>query len=208
MVNRQKKYRSANRQKLSLPEKERVLVLCSADRILWILGIRQDERTRITSGTGRILKIKCSCKREHVLLVICLLLHKHRRAANQTIHGHSDQVHTGWPVVSCDHMLLCTNARLFLPDQLSAIVKTCSRSPDCRVFSALTIRPDPAATGLGKTIQPSDSRSVRSLARVSAPVEKSGIPYSLHRYFLQQLPAPSNDRSFQVPVQSGSQLYL
>lgn len=44
--------------KLSLPEKERVLVLCSADRILWILGIRQDERTRITSGTGRILKIK------------------------------------------------------------------------------------------------------------------------------------------------------
>ena len=93
---------------------------------------------------------KCSLQEEHVLLVICLLLHKHRRAANQTIHGHSDQVHTGWPVVSCDHMLLCTNARLFLPDQLSAIVKNLQQISDCQVFSALTIRPDPAATGLGK----------------------------------------------------------
>lgn len=44
-------------EKLSLIEKEKTWLLCSDNEIVWIVGIRQDERFRITSTTKNILKI-------------------------------------------------------------------------------------------------------------------------------------------------------
>ncbi|AOZ98090.1 tRNA lysidine(34) synthetase TilS [Flavobacterium commune] len=44
-------------EKLSLLEKENCWVLWSADQIVWVLGIRQDERFKIDNSTKNILKI-------------------------------------------------------------------------------------------------------------------------------------------------------
>ncbi|POY36182.1 tRNA lysidine(34) synthetase TilS [Flavobacterium alvei] len=44
-------------EKLSLIEKEKAWLLCSDNEIVWIVGIRQDERFRVKSTTKNILKI-------------------------------------------------------------------------------------------------------------------------------------------------------
>ncbi|WP_269235099.1 tRNA lysidine(34) synthetase TilS [Flavobacterium flavigenum] len=45
-------------EKLSLIEKENSWLLCSKDQIVWVLGIRQDERFKIEKTTKKILKIE------------------------------------------------------------------------------------------------------------------------------------------------------
>ena len=45
-------------EKLSLLEKENSWLLCSNDEIVWIIGLRQDERFRIDNTTKNILKIQ------------------------------------------------------------------------------------------------------------------------------------------------------
>lgn len=45
-------------EKLSLIEKEIVWILCSNNQIVWILGLRQDERFKIDNMTKNILKIE------------------------------------------------------------------------------------------------------------------------------------------------------
>ncbi|WP_394352290.1 tRNA lysidine(34) synthetase TilS [Flavobacterium lotistagni] len=45
-------------EKLSLIDKEKAWLLCSASKILWIVGFRQDERFKVTSKTQKILKIE------------------------------------------------------------------------------------------------------------------------------------------------------
>lgn len=45
-------------EKLSLIEKEKTWILCSNNQIVWVVGIRQDERFRIEKTTNRILKIE------------------------------------------------------------------------------------------------------------------------------------------------------
>ncbi|MDT0644896.1 tRNA lysidine(34) synthetase TilS [Zunongwangia sp. F363] len=46
--------------KMSLPEKENTWLLCSAEDIVWVVNHRADERFKVTSATGKILKISCS----------------------------------------------------------------------------------------------------------------------------------------------------
>jgi len=45
-------------EKLSLIEKENTWLLCSDNQIVWIIGIRQDERFKIENTTKNILKIQ------------------------------------------------------------------------------------------------------------------------------------------------------
>jgi len=45
-------------EKLSLIEKENTWLLCSNDQIIWIVGIRQDERFKIENASNKILKIE------------------------------------------------------------------------------------------------------------------------------------------------------
>ena len=44
-------------QKMSIAEKERAYILCSGKDIIWIAGMRTDDRYKITKNTIKILKI-------------------------------------------------------------------------------------------------------------------------------------------------------
>lgn len=45
-------------EKLSLIEKEKIWILSSANQIVWVIGVRQDERFKIENTTRKILKIE------------------------------------------------------------------------------------------------------------------------------------------------------
>ena len=45
-------------EKLSLIEKEKIWILCSDNQIVWVIGIRQDERFKIENASNKILKIE------------------------------------------------------------------------------------------------------------------------------------------------------
>lgn len=45
-------------EKLSLLDKEKIWILCSDNQIVWVIGIRQDERFKIENTTNKILKIE------------------------------------------------------------------------------------------------------------------------------------------------------
>lgn len=45
-------------EKLSLIEKEKTWILCSNNQIVWVVGIRQDERFKIENASNKILKIE------------------------------------------------------------------------------------------------------------------------------------------------------
>ena len=44
--------------KFSLFQKENQYVVCSADRIVWLVGERSDDRFRVTEDTKRVLIIR------------------------------------------------------------------------------------------------------------------------------------------------------
>ncbi|MFM9986268.1 MAG: tRNA lysidine(34) synthetase TilS [Flavobacteriales bacterium] len=44
-------------QKMSISDKKRVFVLCAEDQILWVIGLRVSEETRIEKSSGQILKL-------------------------------------------------------------------------------------------------------------------------------------------------------
>ncbi|WP_264529300.1 tRNA lysidine(34) synthetase TilS [Flavobacterium sp. N502540] len=45
-------------EKISLIEKEKIWILCSDNQIVWVIGIRQDERFKIENTTNKIIKIE------------------------------------------------------------------------------------------------------------------------------------------------------
>ena len=44
--------------KLSLPEKENTWLLCSGEKIVWVIGMRLDERFKISRTTKSILLVQ------------------------------------------------------------------------------------------------------------------------------------------------------
>ena len=46
-------------EKLSLIDKEKVWLLCSNNQVVWVVGIRQDERFKIDLNSKKLLKIEC-----------------------------------------------------------------------------------------------------------------------------------------------------
>lgn len=46
-------------EKLSLIDKEKVWLLCSNNQVVWVVGIRQDERFKIDTNSKNLLKIEC-----------------------------------------------------------------------------------------------------------------------------------------------------
>jgi len=44
-------------EKLSLIDKEKVLILCSDDQVVWIVGKRADNRFMVTDQKGEFIKI-------------------------------------------------------------------------------------------------------------------------------------------------------
>lgn len=45
-------------EKLSLTDKENTLLLCSDDKIVWVIGRRADDRFKVTKKTKHILNIR------------------------------------------------------------------------------------------------------------------------------------------------------
>src|SRR5690606_19488272 len=45
-------------EKLSLLEKQKVWLLCTSDRIMWVVGLRADNRFKVSNKTKQILKIQ------------------------------------------------------------------------------------------------------------------------------------------------------
>jgi tRNA(Ile)-lysidine synthase len=45
-------------EKIPLPEKEKIWLLCSDDKIVWIIGHRMDNRFRVTENTQEILEVR------------------------------------------------------------------------------------------------------------------------------------------------------
>lgn len=46
-------------EKLSLIDKEKVWLLCSNNQVVWVVGIRQDERFKLDPNSNNLLKIEC-----------------------------------------------------------------------------------------------------------------------------------------------------
>ena len=46
-------------EKLSLIDKEKIWLLCSNNQVVWVVGIRQDERFKIDPNSKKLLKIEC-----------------------------------------------------------------------------------------------------------------------------------------------------
>jgi tRNA(Ile)-lysidine synthetase-like protein len=46
--------------KIPLRRRDRALVVCDRDKILWLVGVTTTETTRITAGTDKVLKITVS----------------------------------------------------------------------------------------------------------------------------------------------------
>jgi tRNA(Ile)-lysidine synthase len=44
--------------KLSIPEKEKIWLLCSGSKIIWIVGNRIDHRFRVTPKTKEVLQVR------------------------------------------------------------------------------------------------------------------------------------------------------
>lgn len=49
-------------EKLSLAAKEKVWLLCSENRIIWIIGMRMDDRFKVTGNTTKIVQVKYTPK--------------------------------------------------------------------------------------------------------------------------------------------------
>ena len=49
-------------EKLSVPEKENIWLLCSRNEIVWIIGVRMDERFRVNEDTKSILRVELTKK--------------------------------------------------------------------------------------------------------------------------------------------------
>ncbi len=49
-------------QKLSIPEKEKVWILCSSEKIIWVVGLRPSDNFKVTKSTKEILKVKFTQK--------------------------------------------------------------------------------------------------------------------------------------------------
>jgi tRNA(Ile)-lysidine synthase len=47
-------------EKLSLASKEKIWLLCNADQIVWVIGLRPDDRYKVADDTSQILKITVS----------------------------------------------------------------------------------------------------------------------------------------------------
>jgi tRNA(Ile)-lysidine synthase len=45
-------------EKLSIPEKENIWLLCSRKEVAWVIGIRMDDRFKVTEATKRVLRLE------------------------------------------------------------------------------------------------------------------------------------------------------
>ena len=49
-------------EKLSVPEKENIWLLCAENEIVWVVGLRSDERFKVTDETESVLRIEWNPK--------------------------------------------------------------------------------------------------------------------------------------------------
>ncbi len=50
--------------KIPLSERRSIPLLCTDGEVLWIVGIRQSERYKITDKTSRVLRVECRMSRK------------------------------------------------------------------------------------------------------------------------------------------------